>query len=49
MLRPPTIPMLELRYNPELAMAIWHESTPAARGMNVTPSAMPFPNPLGTM
>jgi hypothetical protein len=41
-LKPPTMPMLELRYSPELAMAAWHGSTPAVRPIEEAERAMPF-------
>jgi hypothetical protein len=45
MLKPPTMPILLLRYNPELATAIWPGSTPAFSMINEIESATPFPNP----
>jgi hypothetical protein len=46
-LNPLTIPMFELRYNPEVAMASWQGSTPAVRLMKDADSAIPLPKPPG--
>ena len=46
-LNPPTIPMFKLRNNPEVAMASWPGSTPAARLMKDADSAIPLPKPPG--
>lgn len=39
--------MLELRYNPDEAMATWHGSRSAVRAMNEADRAIPFPKPPG--
>jgi len=46
-LSPLTIPMFELRYKPELAMATWQGSTPAVRAINEADKAMPLAKPPG--
>jgi len=43
------MPMFELKYRPEEAMATWQGSTPAVRPMKDADKAIPFPKPPGMM
>lgn len=46
-LAPMSIPILALKYNPVLAIAICDSSTPAAIATKVVASTMPVPKPPG--